>query len=131
MFPVTDDSATVVDCLMRAAGRAGARLLTGSGVKRGLGKVPGRTPAAASLVELSAGGAGARRPRPHRHGGRPGSAGLSIAASLGHSVAPPVPSLFTFHVDDPRLKGLEGVCAPARPAPRSGAGACASPAPSS
>jgi predicted Rossmann fold flavoprotein len=45
-------------------------------------------------------------------GGTKGSAGLPIAESLGHSVAPPVPSLFTFHVDDPRIKGLEGVCAP-------------------
>jgi predicted Rossmann fold flavoprotein len=38
--------------------------------------------------------------------------GLSIAASLGHSIAAPVPSLFTFHIDDARLRGLEGVCAP-------------------
>jgi predicted Rossmann fold flavoprotein len=30
---------------------------------------------------------------------------------MGHTIVPPVPSLFTFHVDDPRLKGLEGVAA--------------------
>jgi hypothetical protein len=36
-----------------------------------------------------------------------------LAAALGHTVIPTVPSLFTFHVDDPRLKGLEGVAAAA------------------
>ncbi len=33
MFPVTDDSATVVDCLMQAARRAGVRLVTGCGLR--------------------------------------------------------------------------------------------------
>jgi predicted Rossmann fold flavoprotein len=46
-------------------------------------------------------------------GGTKGAGGLSIAGALGHAIAPPVPSLFTFHVDDPRLSGLEGVCAAA------------------
>jgi predicted flavoprotein YhiN len=33
-----------------------------------------------------------------------------IAASLGHPIVPPVPSLFTFDVkDDPRLVGLAGL----------------------
>ncbi len=36
-------------------------------------------------------------------------AGLDLAASLGHSIVPPVPSLFTFTVPDPRLKGLLGI----------------------
>ena len=111
MFPVTDDSGTVVDCLMRAAAKAGARLFTGSGVKavsRAPGDAGGRF-----AVALSGGGeVRADRVLIATGGGRV-SAGLSIAAGLGHSIAPPVPSLFTFHVDDPRLKGLEGVAAPA------------------
>jgi predicted Rossmann fold flavoprotein len=108
MFPVTDDSATVVDCLMQAARRAGARLVTGSGVKS-VKAVSGGS----FEVALSGGDAvRADRVLIATGGGRV-SAGLSIAASLGHSVTPPVPSLFTFHVDDPRLKGLEGVAAPA------------------
>ncbi|MGA2018392.1 MAG: NAD(P)/FAD-dependent oxidoreductase [Opitutaceae bacterium] len=110
MFPVTDDSATVTDCLVRSARAAGARLLTGSGVR-----AVARLPAGADarfLVELAAGAAvGADRVL-IATGGTSGSAGLSIASSLGHSVAPPVPSLFTFHVDDARLKGLAGVSAP-------------------
>src|SRR5665213_2058374 len=40
MFPVTDDSATIVDCLMSAAAKAGVRLQTGCGL-RGLARAPG------------------------------------------------------------------------------------------
>jgi len=110
MFPATDDSSTVVGCLMRAAERAGVRLHTGSAVRavaRATGEASGRLAVTlsdgarvlANRVLVATGGGGA-------------SAGLSIAASLGHSIAPPVPSLFTFHVVDERIKGLEGVSAP-------------------
>jgi len=108
MFPVTDDSATIVDCLMRGAAKAGARLFTGSGVK-----AVAREAGVGFRVALS-GGEHVRADRVLiATGGGRVAAGLSIAASLGHSIAPPVPSLFTFHIDDPRLKGLEGVAAPA------------------
>ena len=111
MFPVTDDSATIVDCLMGAAAAAGVRLFTRSGVRtvvRNTGDagapftvgLSGGEQVHADRVLLATGGGG-------------GSVGLEIAASLGHSISPPVPSLFTFHVDDPRIKGLEGVCAQA------------------
>jgi predicted Rossmann fold flavoprotein len=111
MFPVTDDSATVVDCLTREAARSGARLLTRSGV-RAVSRAPAGS-ARRFTVGLSGGEeVGADRVLLATGGGRV-SAGLAIAAGLGHSIAPPVPSLFTFHVDDPRLKGLEGVAAPA------------------
>ncbi len=108
MFPVSDSSTTIVDCLMQAAARAGARLFTCSGIKE-LTRDPGGRLAAvlttgeqilANRVLIAT-------------GGTKGSAGLPIAASLGHTIVPAVPSLFTFHVDDPRLKGLEGVAAQA------------------
>ena len=109
MFPVTDDSATVVDCLTVAARRAGVRLFTGCGLK-GLARAHGegsrRFSAALSTGEVVL----ADRVLVATGGGK-GSAGLAIAASLGHEIRPPVPSLFTFHVDDPRLEGLEGVSA--------------------
>jgi predicted Rossmann fold flavoprotein len=107
MFPVTDNSGTVVDCLTKAARSAGVRLCTGSGLRelsRTTGGENGRFLAALSTGE---------RVLADRvliaTGGGSGSSSLSIAASLGHAIVPPVPSLFTFHVDDPRLKGLEGV----------------------
>jgi len=42
-------------------------------------------------------------------GGNKSSAGYEIARQFGHTIEPPVPSLFTFHVNDPRLKDLSGV----------------------
>ena len=45
-------------------------------------------------------------------GGGRAFGGLAIAESLGHAIEPPVPSLFTFHLDDPRLRGLEGLSVP-------------------
>jgi predicted Rossmann fold flavoprotein len=110
MFPVTDDSATVVDCLTEAARRAGVRLYTGCGLRaleRAGTEGAGRLSATLSTGETVA----ADRVLIATGGGRD-SAGLAIAASLGHRIEAPVPSLFTFHVEDPRLTGLEGVAAP-------------------
>jgi predicted Rossmann fold flavoprotein len=108
MFPVTDTSATIVDCLTRAAARTGARLFTGSGL-RALARAPGGRLAAV----LTSGESVLADRVLIATGGTKGSAGLPIAESLGHTIVPTVPSLFTFHVDDPRLKGLEGLAAPA------------------
>ena len=41
-------------------------------------------------------------------GGKVGG-GLELARGLGHTIEPPVPSLFTFQITDPRLAGLAGV----------------------
>jgi hypothetical protein len=105
MFPVSDDSATIVECLVGAARKAGVALLTGSGVRAVssaeggfLATMTGGLQVHADRLLLATGGA-------------KGPAGQSIAESLGHTVVPPVPSLFTFHVEDPRIKGLEGVAA--------------------
>ena len=107
MFPVTDDSATVVDCLMHAARQAGVRLVTGCGLRHLERAGAGRFSAGLSTGER----VDADRVLVATGGGRD-SAGLAIAASLGHRIEAPVPSLFTFHVEDPRLAGLEGVAAP-------------------
>jgi predicted Rossmann fold flavoprotein len=100
MFPVTDDSGTIVDCLRRAAEAAGVTVRTRCGVQaasRGfeVALTTGETMACDRLL-LATGG------------GRDG-AGFKIAGGFGHTIEPPVPSLFTFHVDDPRLTGLPGV----------------------
>ena len=39
-------------------------------------------------------------------------ASLRLAAALGHTIEPPVPSLFTFTIADPRLARLAGVSVP-------------------
>jgi hypothetical protein len=42
-------------------------------------------------------------------GGSPTGEGLRWLAALGHEIAAPVPSLFTFSIDDARLHSLQGV----------------------
>lgn len=120
MFPVTDDSQTIVDCLESAAKKAGVRLMTGVGVKAVAGGRP-RPPDArggvaapprpneAFVVTLTTGEAMACDRLLLATGGNKSNLGFEIARQFGHTIEPPVPSLFTFHVDDPRLQGLSGV----------------------
>ncbi|HVS51692.1 MAG TPA: NAD(P)/FAD-dependent oxidoreductase [Opitutaceae bacterium] len=104
MFPVTDDSATIVDCLQRAAEQAGVQLRTSLGVR----KVE-RAGEKCFWLTLTD-GTGVRAERVLvATGGNKSSVGLAIAQALGHTIEPPVPSLFTFHIDDARLVGLSGV----------------------
>lgn len=103
MFPVTDDSATIVDCLMRAAEAAGVRVVTSMGVRK-------VEQAGADFWLTLTDGTGVRCERLLiATGGNKSSAGHTIAQALGHTIEPPVPSLFTFHIDDARLVGLSGV----------------------
>jgi predicted Rossmann fold flavoprotein len=103
MFPTTDNSATIVDCLQRAAERAGVRLVTQCGIRNAEKK------ANDFVLTLTTGETVEAQRVLIATGGTKGSAGLMIAEKLGHTIIPPVPSLFTFHIDDPRLRGLEGV----------------------
>lgn len=108
MFPVTDDSATIVDCLMRAAEQAGVRIVTPMGVRK-VERVNREGEAPSFWVTLTD-GSGVRCERILiATGGNRSSAGFMIAEALGHAIEPLVPSLFTFHIDDARLIGLSGV----------------------
>lgn len=107
MFPVTDDSATIVDCLARAAENAGVRVVTSMGVRK-VERV-GRD-ASAGFWLTRTDGAGVRFERLLvATGGNRSSVGFALAESLGHTIEPLVPSLFTFHIDDARLIGLSGL----------------------
>lgn len=107
MFPVTDDSATIVACLNRAAETAGVRVVTSLGVRK-VERV-GQEGSAGFWVTLTD-GVGVRCERLLvATGGNRSSAGFAIAEALGHTIEPLVPSLFTFHIDDARLIGLSGV----------------------
>jgi predicted Rossmann fold flavoprotein len=116
MFPVTDDSMTIVECLHRAAENAGVNLITSLGVRSAEIDTP--APAGGVRVVNSFGltltndaRVGCDRLLLATGGGR-ASAGFTIAEKLGHTIEPLVPSLFTFHIDDPRLVGLSGVAVP-------------------
>lgn len=103
MFPVTDNSQSIVDCLESAAAKAGVRVVLRTGLRAAT-----RTPAGFQLT-LTTGEVMACDRLLLATGGNRSNAGLEIAARLGHTIEPPVPSLFTFHSKDPRLEGLAGV----------------------
>jgi predicted Rossmann fold flavoprotein len=104
MFPRSHRSSSVVETLRRAAADAGVRLGSGSAVQ------------AATALE---GGGFRIRLRDGRElaadrfvlatGSHP--SGLRLAASLGHALVPPVPSLFTLRLADHPLAALAGVVA--------------------
>ncbi len=109
MFPVTDDSATIVGALRRAADAAGVNLFTAMGVRA----LVRDEQAGQGFVATFTDGSVSRFDRVLiATGGNKGSAGHAIASSLGHNIEPPVPSLFTFHIEDSRLPGLEGLSVP-------------------
>jgi predicted Rossmann fold flavoprotein len=103
MFPTTDDSATIVDCLLGAAREAGVQLRPGLAVKAvrpdGLG----------FALELADGSELACDKLCVATGGCRAPQSLRWLTGLGHTLEPPVPSLFTFHIDVPWLRELPGV----------------------
>ncbi len=104
VFPVSDSSQTIVDCLIQAAKSAGVELQCRQNV--------------AGIVSQSLQGFelqlqdGLRLPCDKlmlaTGGCRAASAG-ALAASLGHTIQPPVPSLFTFEVPAPWLHQMAGI----------------------
>lgn len=104
MFPLTDDSATIVDCLQQAAGRVGVTVRTQAAV-RTLTKVGDRFE-----IELRSGERLSCDRVLLATGSHP--LGYRWAEALGHSIVSPVPSLFTFQVADRRLQDLAGIAVP-------------------
>ena len=104
MFPTTDSSSTIIDCLVNAATELGVEVKTETDVRSvstsasrrfTLGLGDGGSFEADRVIVASGGG---------KHSG-----GLSIAQSFGHTITELAPSLFTFHIDDPRIRGLQGL----------------------
>ena len=103
MFPVTNTSETIVECLIKAAATSGVKLRIGTPVtavnRNSTGKgfeillKSGETINCDRLL-LATGSS---------------LVGYKIARELGHTIEPPVPSLFTFNIADPQLRALAGV----------------------
>ena len=104
MFPTTDSSQTIIDCLLNAARKAGIKLKANCGVE----SVAKKSGSGFNLT-LSNGEKLACDKLLLATGGCRTSALGQLAVSLGHSLEPPVPSLFTFHVAMPWLRELAGV----------------------
>lgn len=104
IFPVSDSAQTIIECLVRAANQAGVELVANCGVVRIIRRPEGGftltlardEELTCERVMLATGGCRA-------------AAGGQLAVSLGHTLEPPVPSLFTFHVPTPWLRELAGI----------------------
>jgi predicted Rossmann fold flavoprotein len=125
MFPVTDSSQTIVDCLQGAAEKAGVVVKTHCGVKlveRVYNKKIERfdpnaptsqdTTGATFRVTLVNGEVVHADRLMLATGGNKTNTGFEIARQFGHTIESPVPSLFTFNITDPRLVDLPGVSVP-------------------
>jgi predicted Rossmann fold flavoprotein len=104
MFPISDNSETIVECLRMSASRAGVGLRVRTGVEalhcepEGLWTVRMSDSATvrARSVLVATGGC--------RSGNVP-----ALLTGLGHTLARSVPSLFTFHVEKSWVRALAGL----------------------
>ncbi len=103
MFPTSDNSESIVNVLTEAAEKNRVKILTQRGVK-GIKFVDNKFE-----VSLNSGETELFDKVIIATGGNKSSGGLAIAESFGHTVIPPVPSLFTFHIQDNRLADLTGL----------------------
>lgn len=110
MFPVTDNAQTIIDCLRGSAERAGVSLVLQTGIKS-VRRLAPAGPGEAGLfqVTLTTGEVVTSDRLLLATGGNQTNLGFTFAQQFGHTIEPPVPSLFTFHIKDPRLAGLAGV----------------------
>ena len=106
IFPTTDSSQTIIDCLVNEATHAGVRLFLRKGIEI--------ITRASSGFELHlASGMTIHCDRLLlATGGTRSISGERIAQGLEHTLSPPVPSLFSFHIRDERVRPLPGVSVP-------------------
>jgi len=107
MFPVTDSSSTIIDCFLGELDRLGVKILYGRTVDQIHSRPDGTVEVILANGEslfpescLLAAGSLAR------------SRLLDSLTQMGHTIVPPVPSLFTFRIPGQELKNLAGLSVP-------------------
>ena len=102
MFPVSNSSLTIIDCFLSATKKLGIAILTGQSVQsifkaETYWKVETNheTYSCQKLIMTT--------------GSNPKI--WELLTEIGHTIVPPVPSLFTFNIKDKRIKDLMGVSA--------------------
>jgi predicted Rossmann fold flavoprotein len=104
MFPVTDNSQTIIDCLMREAERLGVTIKKGTSIssiskrKDQFILSVGENEFIADKIIIASGGS-------------PKIEGFGWLKRMGHTIVPPVPSLFTFNMPAEPIKKLMGIVA--------------------
>lgn len=101
MFPITDDSETIAECLLNVAADLGVKIRTGAIVVSATRQTQG------FVIKLKSGETLICDRLLLATGSNP--KGYDIAKNLGHTIESPVPSLFTFNVLDFHLRELAGV----------------------
>jgi predicted Rossmann fold flavoprotein len=106
MFPVTDNSETIIECFMHEVQRHNIRIETGDGIAKVTnhnGRFEIQTGSGIKYVcknfLIATGGS----PTPHAY---------DWIAEVGHTITPPVPSLFTFNDSEKKFSDLMGVAVP-------------------
>jgi predicted Rossmann fold flavoprotein len=105
MFPVSDSSQSIIDCLERERKRHGVELKTNTKLVRVRKDVSGgfvttlskngqEFEQSSEALIISTGSA---------------ESAYGIVRELGHTITPTAPSLFTFNITDPLIEGLSGV----------------------
>lgn len=105
MFPTSDDSQTIVDCLWDSATAAGVKICTSVRVDKlffdenlNCWKIIAEEKIFLADKIIIATGSNPRI--------------WEMLSNLGHSIVPPVPSLFTFNIKDARIRDLPGISVP-------------------
>lgn len=105
MFPITDDSSTIMDCLLNTARGLGIQIMKHTGVN--------------SIAPLSQGFQLEIAENTTFYdyvivasGGSPKMSGFDWLSELEHDITPPVPSLFTFNMPNEYITELSGVSVP-------------------
>ena len=105
VFPVSQDSQSIIDCFLKEAKQFGIEIKTKSQVNK-LEEVNEQIQL--SFIDES-------QPTENYDkviiatGGSPKASGLDWLAQLGHQISPPVPSLFTFNMPSESITKLMGV----------------------
>ncbi|PHK24475.1 flavoprotein [Nostoc linckia z15] len=100
MFPATDSSQTIIDCFLDAARKCRIDILTGQSIQslyqaEDIWKVQTQNETFLSPTLIMATGSNPKM--------------WEMLAQMGHTIVPPVPSLFTFNIKDARIKDLMGL----------------------
>lgn len=100
MFPVSDSSQTIIDCFLNATQKLKIDVLTGHSVQElyqgeNYWKISTNQDVFSCQKVIMTTGSNPKI--------------WELLQSLGHSIVPPVPSLFTFNIKDVRIKDLMGV----------------------
>ncbi len=103
MFPVSDSSQTIIDCLLNEAQKFNVKIQTGCSVTKIEKSEKG------FMLEFVS-----EKPLYFDYlivatGGSPNLSSYSWVANLGHTIIPPVPSLFTFNIPDSPFVKIMGV----------------------